>query len=65
MKYLVRVQAESMIVVEAENEDDAAMIAHSECSLNCFQVTDSDVMSVLDNLLDLERAIRHSDEEIY
>lgn len=64
MKYLVTVRAESSIVVEAEDQDHASEIAFTECSLIQFDVSEAEVECSLENKEELERALRHCNEEI-
>lgn len=64
MKFLVTVCAESVILVEAEDEDHAQEIAFSKCRLNDFNVEEIVKTVKVETKEELERAIRHCDQVI-
>lgn len=64
MKFLVTVRAESVILVEAEDEDHAQELAFSECRLSDFNVEETLNTVKVETEEELERAIRHCDQVI-
>lgn len=64
MKYLVTVRAESSIVVEAEDEDQAMEIAFSEADLRQFDLSEAECECSLEHAEGLARAIRHANQVI-
>lgn len=64
MKYLVTVRAESVILVDAEDEDHAQEIAFTECSLNDFSVEETTRCEKVETEEEFERALRHCSQVI-
>lgn len=64
MKFLVTVRAESVILVEAEDEDHAQEIAFSECNISGFNVEETVRTVRVETPEELKRAIRHCDQVI-